>query len=284
MAANLDHAAAVRARSREENFPVALRMLPAATREQLLAVYGVARRIDDAGDEGPKDRLAELDALEDAVRDAAAGRAREPVFARLVPVLARLECGPAPFYDLLEANRMDQRVGTYATFEDLRAYCMLSAAPIGRIVLSIFGAASPDRVAASDDVCVALQLVEHLQDVGEDARRGRVYLPQADLAAAECERGELLADRASAALRRVVAIEASRARDLLGAAAPLVATLPARASVAVAGFAGGGHAALDAIEAAGFDVLANRCRPTRARVARHLVGLLLARPGRRRWS
>src|ERR1019366_5651200 len=108
---------------------------------------------------------------------------------------------------LIEANRVDQRVSCYATYDDLVRYCMLSAAPVGRIVLSIFAASSPERTALSDQVCIGLQLVEHLQDLGEDAARGRVYMPADDMAIVGCERAALLAASASAPVRRLVALE-----------------------------------------------------------------------------
>lgn len=259
---------------RAENFPVAMHLLGRRLRAQLLAVYAVARLTDDTGDELDGDRLAALDRIDAELDAAACGRATHPVFVGLQPVLAALDCGVGPFHDLVEANRLDQRVVSYDTFEDLRGYCQLSAAPIGRIVLSILGATSPSRVAHSDEVCVALQLVEHLQDVGEDARRGRVYLPAETLERFGCSHDELVAPRASPSLRGVVAHECGRARSLLAHAVPLAASLPIRGRLAVAGFAAGGHAALDAIESSGFDVLAVACRADRRRVARRMLQVL----------
>jgi len=283
VSAQVDTPSTLAARSRDENFSVASLLLPRATRERLLAVYAFARLTDQIGDEGDGDRLARLDWVESELTAAAAGTATHPVFVQLEPVLARLDCGPGPFRDLIEANRVDQRVHAYATFEALRGYCMLSAAPVGRIVLSIFGATTPERIAQSDDVCVALQLVEHLQDVGEDALRGRVYLPQEDLAAEGCDPSALVEPAASSALVRVIAGEVGRARALLTRGEPLAASLPVRPRVAVAGFVGGGRAALDAIDRAGSDVLAVACRPTRRGVAWHALRCLVAarRRGRR---
>ena len=86
-----------------------------------------------------------------------------------------------PFVRLIEANRRDQVQAAYATFDDLVDYCTLSANPVGELVLYVFEVATPDRIALSDRVCTALQLVEHWQDVAEDFARGRVYLPAEDL-------------------------------------------------------------------------------------------------------
>ncbi len=148
---------------------------------------------------------------------------------------------------------------------------MLSAAPVGRLVLAVFGVSTHERIALSDRVCIGLQLVEHLQDVGEDARRGRLYLPLEDMERFGCAELELFAMSSGPALRGLVAMEARRARGLLAAGAPLAASLPIRERAAVVGFCAGGTAALDAIDRAGDDVLRVRCRPSRVGFARRAL-------------
>ena len=110
MSAQVDTPSTLAARSRDENFPVASLLLPRATRERLLAVYAFARLTDQIGDEWDGDRLARLDWVESELTAAAAGTATHPVFVQLEPVLARLDCGPGPFRDLIEANRVDRAV------------------------------------------------------------------------------------------------------------------------------------------------------------------------------
>ena len=90
---------------------------------------------------------------------------------------------------LIEANRLDQRVSRYETWEQLRDYCALSANPVGELVLGVLDLATPARIALSDSICTALQLAEHCQDVAEDLARGRVYLPAEDLAPLRLLRG-----------------------------------------------------------------------------------------------
>jgi squalene synthase HpnC len=272
---------AVLAKAADENFPVASRLLPSRLRPHLLAIYGYARLVDDIGDEVAGDRMALLAWLEGELDRAVAGRASHPLMVRVGTTIEQCGLPTQPFSDLLAANRLDQTVHRYRSFEDLVGYCMLSAAPVGRLVLGVFGQATPERVAWSDDVCNALQVVEHLQDVGEDAGRGRVYLPLADLEAAGCPEEDLVAGSASPALRRVVAEEVVRARGLLAAAVPLCATLPLRQRSAVAGFAAGGMAALDEIERQGFDVLAHRCRPRRSRFVLRWLAVAAAATGAR---
>jgi len=265
------------AKARHENFPVASRLLPREARAGLMAIYGFARLTDDLGDEAEGDRLAMLDRLEADVDRAAAGNATHPVLQKLTPVIRNFELSLDPFRALIEANRMDQRVTRYQSFDDLVGYCMLSAAPVGRLVLAVFRVSTQERVALSDSVCIGLQLVEHLQDIGEDARRGRVYMPAEDMERSGCTETDLLEASAPRALRDLVAIEVARARALLSAAVPLAASLKLRPRGAVVGFAAGGLAALDSIERARNDVLRIRCRPKKLRFAvRGLSGLVAA--------
>jgi squalene synthase HpnC len=261
---------AVMARARTENFPVASRVLPRRVRSQLLALYGFARLVDELGDSASGDRLAALDWLEHELDRAFEGRAEHPLLVRLEPTLRECALPREPFARLIEANRQDQRVTRYATWQELRAYCALSADPVGELVLGVLGSATPERVALSDSICTALQLTEHCQDVAEDLARGRVYLPGEDLARFGCTIEELAAPHAGRPLREVLAFEVARARALLREGAPLIGQLHGRARLALAGFVAGGRAALDAIEGAGYDVLPG---PPRAGRRRRLLAL-----------
>jgi squalene synthase HpnC len=267
----------VLAQAQSENFRVASRLLPRRVRGHLLAIYGFARLTDDIGDESMGDRLAQLDWLEADVGRARAGEALHPIVRRLAPTIEELDLSLEPFNNLIQANRIDQSVSRYETFEDLVGYCQLSAVPVGRLVLSVFGANIPERLADSDNVCIGLQIVEHLQDVAEDAARGRIYLPQRELRAAGVEDSELLVGPTRPALQRVVAVQAARARRLLDSGRALAATLPPAQRVAVAGFAGGGLAALDALQDGGFDVAGLRNRPGPMKVTVRMLDVL-ARP------
>ncbi len=266
-----------------ENFPVATRLVPREARGQLLAVYAFARLTDDLGDEHRGDRTAALDWLEGDLRAALEGRPSHPVTARLSRAIAATDMTAAPFFDLIAANRRDQAIARQATWDQLIDYCRLSANPIGAAVLAIAGALTPEREALSDRVCSGLQVVEHLQDVGEDAAAGRIYLPADDLQRFGVVDADLMAAEASPALRSVVAFELARARELLAAGIPLTRSLRGWCRLAVAGYVAGGLAAADAIEAANYDVLARPVRPRQARTLRHALRVLAApaaRPGR----
>ncbi|HWX44714.1 MAG TPA: squalene synthase HpnC [Solirubrobacteraceae bacterium] len=282
----LPAAAAVMARSGGENFPVASRVLPRRLRGRLLAIYGFARLVDELGDADGypiADRLAALDWLEEELDRAYAGRARHPLLVGLQETLRECRLPREPFMRLIEANRVDQRVARYQTWEQLLGYCRLSADPVGELVLSAFGQATPERVALSDRICTALQLAEHWQDVAEDVARGRIYLPAEDLERFGCGEFELHAPRASWRLRGLLAFEVARTRALMDEGAPLLDTLHGRERVAVAAFVAGGRAALDAVERTGYDVLGDP--PThapRASRARRAAALAMTLAERRR--
>jgi squalene synthase HpnC len=267
----------VMARAEGENFPVASRVLPRRVRSHLLAIYGFARLVDELGDSAAGDRLLALDWLEQELDRAYEGRAEHPLLERLQPTLGDCALPREPFARLIEANRLDQRVSGYETWEELRGYCRLSADPVGELVLGVLGMATPARIALSDSICTALQLTEHCQDVAEDYAAGRVYLPAEDLARFGCTTGALAAEHAEKPLREVLAFEVARARDLLADGAPLIGELHGRARLALAGFVAGGRSALDAIERAGFDVLAGPPRATRGQRLLALVRTLVER-------
>ncbi|MFJ5933140.1 squalene synthase HpnC [Streptomyces sp. NPDC093071] len=276
----------------DENFPVAPFFLPRAWRGDLMAVYGYARLVDDIGDGdlapggtdarylgvGPgdaDDRLVLLDAFEADLHRVFDSTPRHPLLRALRPTVERCGLTPEPFLGLIAANRQDQLVGRYETYDDLLAYCALSANPVGRLVLGITGTETPERIRRSDEICTALQIVEHLQDVAEDLGRDRIYLPAEDLKRFHVTEGDLARPTAGASVRALIAFEAERARALLHAGVPLVGSVHGRLRLLLAGFTAGGLAALDAITDAGFDVLTGPPGPTKPSLMRRAGEVLL---------
>jgi squalene synthase HpnC len=293
--------ATVARRARTENFPVASLLFPRRLRPHLRAVYGFARLVDILGDEpigasgeaprgwrfqeaaldggGGKaptssmaaptsgaagDRLAALDELEREVGACYTGEPTSPVIRVLQPTIREFDLPREPFLRLIEANRMDQRIASYKTWADVKEYCRHSADPVGRLVLGLLRLADRgELVAASDDVCTGLQLVNFLQDVPRDLDLGRVYMPQEDIR----RFGVRALDRPSPELRELLEFEADRARTLLAAGRTLQARIGGRVGRAVGLFARGGLAALAALERADWDVFTQRPRPSRTRLA-----------------
>ncbi|WP_189134186.1 squalene synthase HpnC [Wenjunlia tyrosinilytica] len=273
-----------------ENFPVAPFFLPRAVRGDLMAVYGYARLVDDIGDgdlppgrddaiwlglDGPTDdRTAVLDAFEKDLLRVFDGDPGHPLLKALRPTVERHRLGPEPFLELIEANRQDQIVRRYRTYGELLDYCELSANPVGHLVLGISGVTSPERVRRSDAVCTALQIVEHLQDVAEDLRQDRIYLPAEDMERFGVTEADLAGPTANAAVRALVAFEAERAGDLLNEGSSLVGSVHGRLRLLLAGFVAGGRAALGAIAAVGHDVLSGPPKASKYGVLREMAATL----------
>ncbi|MDV9170417.1 squalene synthase HpnC [Streptomyces sp. W16] len=278
-----------------ENFPVAPFFLPKAWRTDLMAVYGFARLVDDIGDgdlapggadarllgvspADAEDRLLLLDAFEADLHRVFDGTPHHPLLRRLQPTVRRCALTPEPFLGLIAANRQDQLVTRYETYDDLLAYCELSANPVGRLVLGVTGTETPERVRLSDAICTALQIVEHLQDVAEDLGRDRIYLPAQDMKRFHVQEADLATPSAGASVRALVAYEAERARDLLNEGAPLVGSVHGRLKLLLAGFVAGGRAAIRAIVAAEYDVLPGPPKPGKIQLLRE-VGVTLRGEG-----
>jgi squalene synthase HpnC len=259
-------AAEVLAQARGENFPVASWLFPARLRPHLMNVYGFARLTDDIGDEAQGDRLALLDWLTSEVDALYGGRpGTHPLMRRLASTIRGFDLPRGPFDRLIEANRRDQRVHRYQTFEEIAAYCSLSANPVGELVLRIAGACTPERLALSDATCTGLQLVEFWQDLGEDAAKGRLYIPLEDMERFGYTVDDLLQNKTDERFLALMKFEAARTRDLLVRGRTLARTLPGRIGFAVRLFTAGGLAGLDDLERRGFDTFGSSAHASRSR-------------------
>jgi squalene synthase HpnC len=264
--------AEIAARAAGENFPVGSVLFPRPLRPHIRALYCYARLVDELGDAYEGDRLAALDELEGEVDAAFAGGATWPVLRNVQPTIREFDLPREPFLRLIEANRMDQRVSEYETWDDLKHYCVHSADPCGRLVLGVLRRLDDAEVVeASDSVCTGLQLVNFLQDVPRDLELGRIYLPAAD----RHTFGDPPLDRPTEELRALLRFEAQRATELLAAGEVLREQIGGRLGRAVALFSRGGLAALDALDAAGWDIFSGRPRPSRARLAREAALVLV---------
>lgn len=199
---------------RDENFPVASRLVRPELRPAILAFYRFARAADDVADHAAApadDKLRRLDALEAGLR----GSGGEPEGQALHAVLRARGLSDQHALDLLEAFRRDCTKTRHADWAELMDYCRYSAAPVGRFVLDLHGEART-LWPANDALCAALQVINHLQDCAKDLRElDRVYIPLDALAAAGIDVAALRASQASPALRQVIAALAERTGTLL---------------------------------------------------------------------
>ena len=253
------------ARTHDENFTVASVVLPSDLRVHLARIYAFCRVTDDLGDDSRSE--ARLLAWREEVRAALETGAvpSHPVLLALRESVA--ECGITvePFLDLIAANLQDQDTAAYATWEDLVAYCRLSAAPVGRMVLAVMGLRGERAEVLSDRVCIGLQLANFAQDVAVDARLGRRYLPGDDVRAL--------------GTRGAIQAMCDRAQELLDAGRQLEAMASGRLRAQLAMYRLGGTAILEAIRHGDFRT--DQVRPrvsgaTKARLAAEAFALVVS--------
>ena len=248
-----------------ENFPVASWLLPRRLRGPIEALYAFARSADDLADEGTAsdaERLASLDAYRRAL-DAIerGGTPAEPPFPRLAATIRGHGLPIALLRDLLDAFSQDVVKKRYATFAELRDYSRRSADPVGRLVLHLFdggsGRFSRDR---SDAVCSGLQLVNFWQDVAIDWGKGRVYIPQEDLARFGVAEEQIATQRVDARWTALMRFQCERASAMLEEGLPLARALPGRMGLEIRATIHGGLRIADRITAASGDVFRHRPR------------------------
>jgi len=245
-----------------ENFPVASVLLPHRLRPAVAAIYWFARSADDLADEGdlpPAERLARLDAYRETLREIARGRpAPDPRFERLASAIRTHALPIQAFHDLLDAFSQDVVKRRYANFDEVRDYCRRSANPVGLLMLHLFGAATPQNVRRSDAICTALQLANFWQDLAVDLRKDRIYLPRDEMARHGVTEADLLAARAGAPFRELMAFQVSRARALLESGAPLARAVAGRSGFELRLVVQGGMRILDKIDRVRGDVFGHR--------------------------
>ncbi len=242
------------ARTHYENFPVASRLLPRRLRRPLAVIYAFARSADDLADEGersPEQRLAALDAM-DAQLDAIA-RGDFPsdgLFRLLAEVIDRHNLPVAPFADLLSAFRQDVTRRRYASFGELMDYCRRSANPVGRLVLALAAREDDRSLGESDAICSALQLINFLQDLGQDwHEHGRIYIPQDEMARFGVTDAHFEQRISDPAMRKLLDFQIARTRRLLRAGAPLCRRLGGRLGLEIRAIVLSGERVLERLAA-----------------------------------
>ena len=215
-----------------ENFPVASFLLPRHLRRPIEAIYRFARSADDIADEGDAtsaERLAALADYDRALEQIAAGTTPDtPVFAELATMVREHALPIDLLHDLISAFRQDVTVKRYPDFATLQDYCRRSANPVGRLLLHLFGRATPDNLVRSDQICTALQLANFWQDVAVDWQKDRVYLPQDELQRFNIPETQIAASHWTAGWAALMDFQVERTRQMMQTGAPLARNLPGR--------------------------------------------------------
>jgi phytoene synthase len=257
------------ARTEARNFYYGFVLLPPERRAGIYAAYAFSRRCDDSVD-GTEALSDKLRAIADRRRELDACYAGtpppgDPVLVALADAVRRFAIPRRHLDDLLDGVEMDLEVSRYADFPALKRYCDRVAGAVGVVSLHVFGFADPEAPAHAEDLGVALQIVNIMRDVAEDAGRDRIYLPQDEMAAHGVGEAEILGGVATPAFRELMRDQAARARAFFARGERLLPLLDRRARMCVAMLAGVYREILDEIEARDYDVFRGRVALSRSR-------------------
>ena len=250
-------------RTRARNFWYGIRLLPEPKRQALASVYAMARRIDDVGDGDlpAGDKRAALDEIATSLAHVSP-ESDDPVLAAIGIAAVRFPLPLEAFTDLIDGVRMDLDDHTYRMWSDLELYCRRVAGSIGRLSLGVFGSRDPGRDASlADDLGVAMQMTNVLRDVREDLARGRVYLPEEDLARFGLGRDDLARagnGGGGSNPAPLIRFEVGRAREWFDTGLSLLPRLDRRSAACAGAMAGIYRRLLDRIDAHPDAVLARR--------------------------
>jgi phytoene synthase len=238
-----------------ENFPVASLLLPQPQRDGIAAIYAFARSADDFADEAEfEGRRQGL--LEDWMARLEQPADGHPVFTALHDAIQRWDLSKAQLRNLVQAFIVDLSKTSYEDQEDLYGYCRLSANPVGRLVLRVFGQDSEENLKDSDAICTALQLANHWQDLGRDLReRKRCYLPKSTLERYRIQPEELEIGSATFAVRMAIQEQVNIADALFARGEGLCRRLPGRLGLEIRLTVAGGRRILAKIREADYNTL-----------------------------
>lgn len=272
----------VHARRAASSFYLAFWLLPSAKRRAMCALYAFLRRADDIGDAAlpVERRRIELEALREALVRAFDGDAADPLLPALVDTVRRYAIPREYLFDALDGVAMDLDERRYATAAELEAYCYRVASVVGLSCIHIWGFRSPAAFEPARRCGLAFQWTNILRDLGEDAARGRVYLPLDDLRRRGYAPEELVDGVADARFAAVLADQVAVARRHFAAASELSNYLSADGRRAFAAMYATYRDLLDRVERAGSDVLTRRVRVPTWRKVQLAARALVARPSR----
>jgi phytoene synthase len=242
------------------SFYHSFRFLPAPRRRAITALYAFCREVDDVVDDTSDAGVARIKLAwwRDQVAAIFGGAPQHPVAQALKPVVAEFALRQDQLQAVIDGMAMDLEQQSYRDFAMLERYCDLVAGGVGLMSAEIFGYSDPATLAYARDLGIAFQLTNIIRDVGEDARRGRIYLPQDDLDRFGVSAGDIMSARASAGFTDLMRFEVSRARAIYQRALGMLPAADRRAQRPGLIMAAIYRALLDAIERADFRVLDRR--------------------------
>lgn len=245
-----------------ENFPVASVLLPARLRRPIALIYRFAREADDFADEGDladAERLARLGTFSRELQRIERGETPAiPWFGALAGIIREHGLPLVLFHDLLSAFAQDVTKKRYADFPDVLDYCRRSANPIGRLLLILYRADTPQNLQYADAICSSLQLINFWQDVAIDWQKNRIYFPQNDMHEHGITEDRIAAGDSSGPWPAFMEFQVRRSRELLYSGKPLGRILEGRIGLEMRMVIAGGDRILEKISAVNGDVFRHR--------------------------
>lgn len=245
-----------------ENFPVASLLLPRRLRRPIELIYAFARQADDFADEGDcpaEERLAQLNGFRTELDKIANEKPTDSeLFRDLALVIKEYKLPLALFYDLLDAFSQDVAKNRYANFGEVMDYCRRSANPIGRLLLYLYKETDDRSIAYSDAICSSLQLINFLQDIAIDYKKGRIYLPEDEMARYQITETQIAEGKADAMWGMFMQFQNDRTRKLLQAGAPLGKILKGRIGLEMRMIIMGGESILRKLHKSRGDIFTQR--------------------------
>ena len=245
-----------------ENFPVASILMPKRLRKPVAAIYHFARAADDIADEGDLPNEVRLQQLDEFRAELGRIERNEipltPLFQNLAPEIRQYALPLQPFHDLLDAFSQDVVKKRYANFDELLDYCRRSANPVGRLMLHLYGEATPQNIIYADAICTSLQLINFWQDVAKDYAIERIYLPLDDLAQYGVSEEQIAQGITNEAWHELMQFQAKRTRAMMISGAPLGCILTGRIGLEMRMIIAGGLRILDKLETARYDMFRQR--------------------------
>lgn len=245
-----------------ENFPVASILLPRHLRRPVELIYAFARQADDFADEGnlaDGERLRLLESFRTELRGIEAGApCSKPLFNDLAVIIRAHRLPISAFFDLLDAFSQDVVKKRYANFSEVLEYCRRSANPVGRLLLHLYGQATPQNLAYSDKICSSLQIINFLQDIEIDFRKNRIYMSQDEMARFGIDEDAIARKDSSGSWQAFIQFQIDRARTMLESGAPLGRVLKGRVGLEMRMIIAGGLRILEKIEHERGDIFRHR--------------------------
>ncbi len=245
-----------------ENFPVASILLPGRLRRPIALIYRFAREADDFADEGDAPDAERLAQLGTFTRELQRIERNEPPgipwFADLARIIHEHQLPLAAFHDLLSAFAQDVTRKRYADYAAVLDYCHRSADPVGRLLLVLYGAATPQNLVYSSAICSSLQLINFWQDVAIDWQKNRIYFPQDEMQRYGITEEHIAGGDTGEAWQRFMTFQINRTRELLYSGRPLGRVLKGRIGLEMRTIIAGGDRILSKIAAVNGDVFRHR--------------------------